>query len=66
MTSLQKTQPAAERVRSIIFTSNQWTEVDDHCGWIREKLEEAEEEVNPVGGPAVSTLLDLRLLSYKA
>jgi hypothetical protein len=25
------------------------------CGWIRENLEEAEEEGDPVWGPAVST-----------
>jgi hypothetical protein len=34
----------------------QWTEVGDPCGWIREKLEEAEEG-NPIGRPAVSTNL---------
>jgi hypothetical protein len=28
------------------------------CGWIREKLEEAEEEGDPIGRPAVSTNLD--------
>jgi hypothetical protein len=38
-----------------VFTLNQWIEVADPCGWIREKLEEAEEEGNPVGQPAVST-----------
>jgi hypothetical protein len=26
-----------------IFTLNQWTEVGDPCGWIRERVEEAEE-----------------------
>jgi hypothetical protein len=41
MTALQKTQQAVERVR---FPPNQWTEAGDPCGWIREKLEEAEEE----------------------
>jgi hypothetical protein len=30
----------------------------DPCGWIKEKLEEAEEEGNPIGRPAVSTNLD--------
>jgi len=29
----------------------------DPCGWIREKLEEAEEEGNPIGRPAASTNL---------
>ena len=37
-----------------IFTSNQWTEADDTCGWIREKLEKAEEE----GDSIVSTNQD--------
>jgi hypothetical protein len=32
--------------------------IADPCGWIREKLEEAEEESNPVGGPEVSIDLD--------
>ena len=41
-----------------IFAPNQWTEAADPCGWIREKLEEAEEEGDPVGGPAVSINLD--------
>jgi hypothetical protein len=37
-----------------ISTPNQSTEAADPCGWIREKLEETEEEGSPVGGPAVS------------
>jgi hypothetical protein len=37
-----------------IFILNQGTEAADPCGWIREKLEEAEEEGDPVGQPAVS------------
>ena len=41
-----------------IFAPNQWTEAADLCGWIREKLEEAEEEGDPVGGPADSINLD--------
>ena len=41
-----------------IFTPNQWTEAVDPCGWIREKLEEAEEEGDPVRGPAVSINLN--------
>jgi hypothetical protein len=40
-----------------IFTLNQWTEAADPCGWIKEKLEETEEESNPLGGPAISTNL---------
>ena len=38
-----------------IFAHNQWTEVADPCGRIRERLEGAEKEGDPVGGPAVST-----------
>ena len=41
-----------------IFTPNQWTEAGDACGWIREKLEEGEEEGDPVLEPAVSFKLD--------
>jgi hypothetical protein len=35
-----------------IFTPNQWTDAGDPCGWIKQKLEEAEEEGNAVGGLA--------------
>jgi hypothetical protein len=41
-----------------IFAPNQWTEADDPCGSIRERLEEAEKEGDPVGVPAVSSNLD--------
>jgi hypothetical protein len=41
----------------------QWIEAADPCGWIREKLEEAEEEGDPIGRPAVSINLDLWDLS---
>ena len=41
-----------------IFTPNQWTEAGDSCGWIREKLKEAQEYGYPVGRPAVSTNRD--------
>jgi hypothetical protein len=37
-----------------ICVPNQWTEGAKPCGWIGERLEEAEEEGDPVGGPAVS------------
>ena len=37
-----------------ILTPNQCTEVEDPCGRIREKLEEAEEEDNPIGRSTVS------------
>jgi hypothetical protein len=46
-----------------IFTPNQWTEAGDPCSWIKEKLEEAEEEGNPIGRPAVSINLDPQDLS---
>jgi hypothetical protein len=42
-----------------LFAPNPWTEAADLCGWIREKLEEAEvDEGNPVGRPKVSINLD--------
>ena len=46
-----------------IFTPNQWTEAGDPCGLIREKLEEDEEEGDPIGRPAISTNLDPQDLS---
>ena len=42
-----------------IFTSNQWTEAADSYGWIREKLKDAEEQSDPVAGPAVSSNLGI-------
>jgi hypothetical protein len=46
------------------LTPNQWTKAGDPCGgWIRERLEEAEENGDPIGRPAVSTNLDPRDLS---
>jgi hypothetical protein len=56
MTTLQKTQQAAERVR--------WTEAADPCGWIRGMLEQAEEEGHPLGGSTVPISLDPRDLSH--
>jgi hypothetical protein len=44
-----------------IFAPNQWADTADPCGWIRESLEEAEEEGDPVGGPAVSIILDPKI-----
>jgi hypothetical protein len=41
-----------------IFERNQWTEAADSYFWIREKLEDAEEEGDPVGGLAISTNLN--------
>ena len=46
-----------------IFAPNQWSEYADPCGWISGNLEEAEEEGDPVGGPAVSIKLDPQDLS---
>jgi hypothetical protein len=39
-----------------IFASNQWAEAAETCGWIREKLEEAEEKGDPVGGPSLRSM----------
>jgi hypothetical protein len=36
-------------------TPYHWTEVRDPYGWIRGRIQEAEEEGNPTGRPAVST-----------
>ena len=44
-----------------IFTPNQWTEAADACGWIRERLEEAEEVDETVGGPADSINLTSKI-----
>jgi hypothetical protein len=41
-----------------ILTPSQWTEVKGPWAWTRKKLEEAEEEGNPIGKPAVSTNLN--------
>jgi hypothetical protein len=41
-----------------MFVPNQWTEAAYSYGWIREKLEEAEEKGNPLGGLAVLINLD--------
>jgi hypothetical protein len=41
-----------------IFAPNQWTEAADPCSWITEKLEEVQEEGDPVGGPADLINLD--------
>jgi hypothetical protein len=38
--------------------TNQWAKAADPCGWIREKLEDAEEDCDPVGEPTVSINLD--------
>ena len=46
-----------------MFAANKWTEAPDPCGWGRGKLEEAEEEGHPVGGPAVSINLNPQDLS---
>jgi hypothetical protein len=37
-----------------IIKPNLWTEAGNPCGWTREKLEESEEDGDPVGEPAVS------------
>jgi hypothetical protein len=40
-----------------VFVPNQWTEAAGPCGWIKEKLEEAEEG-DTVAGKAASINLD--------
>ena len=48
-----------------IFAPNQWIEAMDSCGWIGGKMEEVEEEGDPVGGQAVSIYLEpLRFLKH--
>jgi len=49
-----------------IFAPNQWTEACDSCGWIWEKLQEAGEEGDLIGRPAVSPNLDLQDLRHQA
>jgi hypothetical protein len=46
-----------------IFVPNPQTEAADPCCRIREKLEKAKEEGNPVGGPAVTINLHPQNLS---
>jgi hypothetical protein len=54
----QKDLTSSWKSQMQIFTLNQWTEAADPCDWIWEKLEEAEEEGDPVGGLASSINLD--------
>jgi hypothetical protein len=61
LTAFRKTQQAVERVRCKYLHPT--TEAADPWGWIRGKLEEAEEEGDPVGEPAVSINLDPQNLS---
>ena len=62
--SLKEPTSSSWKSQKQIFTPNQWTEAADLCGWIRGKLEDDEEEGDPVGGPAVSINLDPWDLSY--
>ena len=54
MTSLWKTPKTAERVRCRYLYPNNGFKLLTLCDWIKKKLEEIEEEGNPVGGPAIS------------
>jgi hypothetical protein len=65
MTSFWKTQQAAERVRGReLHPTNGQTDTADPCCSIRERLKDAETlKGNPVGGRAVSIILDPRDLS---
>jgi hypothetical protein len=58
MTAFPNTQKAAERLRCWYLYPTSETEAAKPFGWIREKLEEAEEKGDPVEGPEVSTSLD--------
>jgi len=49
--------------QKLILTYKQWFEVMHPCCWIRETLEEVEEEGNPIGTPAVSNNPDYWNLS---
>jgi hypothetical protein len=53
---LPSERPNKQLKVSDVFALNQWAEADDPCGWIREKLDEAEEE-DTVGESALSTKL---------
>jgi hypothetical protein len=46
-----------------ILASNQWTEVAEPCGLTGERLKEAKEKSDPVGGSAASINLDSRDLT---
>jgi hypothetical protein len=58
MTALQKTQQAAERVRCRYLHPSNGQKLLTPVAELRKSWEEAEEEGNPVGGPAVSINLD--------
>jgi hypothetical protein len=62
MAALWEAQQATERQMQILIP-NQWREAGEPSGWIRKRPEEAEEEGNLIGRPAVSTSLDPRDLS---
>jgi hypothetical protein len=47
-----------KKLKKVRFAPNQWTASADPYDWIRWKLEEAEEEGDPVGGSAVSTNIE--------
>ena len=57
MIAHQKTQHGAEELDAD-YTPNRWSEATDPFGWIMWKLEEAEEEGYPVGGPEVPNNLE--------
>jgi hypothetical protein len=58
MTALLKTQQAAERVRCRYLHPTKGQKVLTPVVEFRERLEEAEEEGDPVGEPAASINLD--------
>jgi hypothetical protein len=56
MAVLLEAQQAADRDRFRHTQPMYWGQ--EPCGWTRERLEEAEEEGDPIGRPTASTNLD--------
>jgi len=65
MTALKKAQQVAKS-HMPIFIPKQFIEAGDKFGWFSEKLEEAEEEGDPIARPAESTKQDPWSLTYWA
>jgi hypothetical protein len=51
-------RPNKQLKESDVDTSNKWTEAGNPCRWIRERLDEVEEEDDPIQRPAVSANLN--------
>ena len=63
MAALWEAQQAADLRQSRYLNPTTGLKSGIPCGWIKERLEEVEEEGDPIGRPAVSTNLDPRDLS---